>query len=221
MINGPLATNAPLLYLVTDRHALDARLAAGARIEALLELLTEAARAGVDLIQLREKELSGREFYQLTAATVAAVRPLGTKVLVNDRVDVALAAGADGVHLATSSLPVAVARQLVGDQFLIGASTHSLAEVHVAAAAGADFVVFGPVFATPAKLKYGAPVGLAALRAVTAAAPIPVLAIGGITATNYSSVLAQGARGIAAISLFTQAERLAALVAQLKSGRTQ
>ena len=130
----------------------------------------------------------------------------GAHLLINDRVDVALAVDADGVHLTTTSLPASIARRLLGPGRLIGVSTHTLAEAQAAADEGADFVVFGPVFFTPSKAPYGEPVGLDALRAVRAAVNLPILAIGGVKKANLDQVLAAGADGIAVISAIISAD---------------
>jgi thiamine-phosphate pyrophosphorylase len=126
-----------------------------------------------------------------------------TRLLVNDRVDIALAAGADGVHLTSQSLPADVVRNICGPDFLIGVSTHSLAEARAARAAGADFVVFGPIFDTESKRAFGEPQGLDKLREVASElGEFPVLAIGGITRENFAACIEAGASGIAGISLF-------------------
>jgi thiamine-phosphate pyrophosphorylase len=203
----------PLLYLVTDRLSLEGK----AKVSLLLDLLVQAAKAGVDLIQIREKDLHGRTLFELVKACVNVVRPFGAKVLVNDRIDVALAAEADGVHLASNSIPVAAARQLVGDRLLLGVSTHSLQQVKQAENA-ADFVVYGPVFQTLSKLKYGEPVGLNSLGEIVDATKLPVIAIGGITEANYDSVLHKGAAGIAAIGMFAKTDSLSKLIRKIKTG---
>ncbi len=160
------------------------------------------------MIQVREKDLSARELRDFVAATLEVARPHGAKVLVNDRLDVALAAGADGVHLRVDSLPAsevrAIARKQSSTPFLIGASTHSLAEAKQAEADGADFIVFGPIYDTPSKREFGPPLGPKALIEVCNALRIPALALGGITINNANEILRAGARGIAAIGLFTQ-----------------
>jgi len=212
-----MPANLPTLYLVTDRQALYVNNDANDRIAALLDLLTEAAKAGIDLIQIREKDLSGRQLFSLVESVVNAVRPLGARVFVNDRVDVALACGADGVHLAGNSIPVEVVRRLVGPKMLLGVSTHSSQEVDTAERGGADFVVLGPVFETPSKIKYGAPLGLTALAEVADRTKLPVIAIGGITEENYHSVLKHGASGIAAIKMFAESDSLVELVSRLKT----
>lgn len=186
-------------------------------VEALLALIARAAAAGVDLIQLRERDLSARALVRLTEQVLAVLAPTGARLLINDRADLAAACGV-GVHLARRSLDVAVVRKTFGDDLLIGASTHSLAEAREAEAGGADFIVFGPVFVTASKKRYGAPVGLAALGEVSRQLQIPVLALGGIKTNNYRSALATGAAGIAAISLFTETADLRELVREVKTG---
>ena len=127
---------------------------------------------------------------------------------MNDRADVAAAAGADGVHLTTQSIDAATIRRMFGEDFLIGVSTHSLAEAEIAKEDDADFVVFGPVFATPSKENYGPPAGLENLKSVAKQlTPFPVLALGGVDVTNARECLRTGASGIAGISLFADFER--------------
>ena len=174
-----------------------------------LPLVRAAVDAEVPLFQIREKSLSARVLFERVARAAEITRGSRTRLLVNDRSDIARAAGADGVHLTTQSLPVEVVRRVYGAEFLIGVSTHSLAEAQAARDAGADFVVFGPVFETESKRAYGAPQGLDKLREVTRAlGEFPVLAIGGITVENFSECLEAGARGIAAIRLFNTAENM-------------
>lgn len=199
----------PWLYLITDRKACEPR--------DLMDLIAAAAQAGVDLIQIREKDLSARAVCQIVERAVDIVKPYGTRLLVNDRFDIALACGAQGVHLTTQSLPPEVVRRQVGDQFIIGVSTHSLEDVRGAEKGGADFVVFGPVFATPSKRRYGLPQGLEKLAEVVNQARLPVLGIGGIDLTNYQDVLACGASGVAAIRLFIESASLKEIVSRVKS----
>jgi thiamine-phosphate pyrophosphorylase len=143
--------------------------------------------------------------YELTTRAATIAKGSTTRLLVNDRFDVARAAGASGVHLTARSLPASIVRQICGEDFLIGVSTHSLDEASNARAEGADFAVFGPVFETPSKQIYGAPHGLEKLREVTNALEgFPVLAIGGINLDNAAECIRAGASGIAGISLFNE-----------------
>ncbi len=187
----------PSLYLVTDRHRTAGR--------PLLEVVEAALQGGVDAVQLREKDLTARELFELACALRQLCRRHATRLLINDRVDVALAVGADGVHLPVSSFTPAEARHLLGPAALVGASAHSLAEVHAAAQSGADFVVFGPIFDTPSKGPFGPPVGAAALADVTQRISIPVIAIGGITEERVSIVRRHGAAGVAMIAAVLEA----------------
>ena len=161
----------------------------------LLAHVKAAIRDGVDIIQVREKDLDARELYELVRRVRDAASGTRTKILVNDRLDIAIAANIDGVHLPANGLPADRVRPLVR---LLGCSTHTLDEALEAESARADFVIFGPVFETPGK----SPIGMEALRKVCAAVRVPVLAIGGITLENTNEVLAAGASGIAAIRLF-------------------
>jgi thiamine-phosphate pyrophosphorylase len=180
------------LYVVTDRHQTGGR--------PLCAVVEAALRGGAPAFQLREKDLTPRDLYPLALEMRQLTQAYGARLLINDRIDVALAVNADGVHLTSVSLPANVARQLLGPDRLIGVSTHNAAEAQAAAEGGADFLVFGPVFFTPSKAPYGQPVGLEALRAVRAMVSRPILAIGGITKANLDQVLAAGANGIAVIS---------------------
>ncbi len=165
-------------------------------------------------MQIREQDLSARDLCAFVRAALAQAKPHGARVLVNDRLDVALAAGADGVHLRTNSLPIAAVRRVVQrPDFLLGVSTHSLREAQAAETSGADFIVCGPVFPTPSKASYGAPLGLKPFTEICRTVKVPVLALGGITMTNFSEPLARGATGIAAISLFKD---IAALGSNIK-----
>ncbi len=171
----------------------------------LLERMAAAAAAGVDYIQLREKDLSAREQFELARAAVERLRAFpATRLLINDRLDVALAAGAQGVHLPAAGLELAAARRLAPPGFLLARSCHTSGEVAAAAAAGADFAVLGPIFATPSK-PGAAPLGLQCL-AEACRLPLPVLALGGINAARAADCLAAGAAGVAAIRWFQQAD---------------
>lgn len=197
-----------MIYLITDRHALHGW-------SAQLELIAQAAQLGVSLIQIREKDVSANELAEFARAAIAVARSHGARILLNDRADVALATGADGVHLRVTSLSAADVRAFVPPDFLIGVSTHSLAEAQAAQAGGANFITCGPVYETPSKLAYGAPLGLAAFETIAQQVSLPVYALGGITAKNFSEPLRHGATGIAAIRLFQQPDQLAAVVQRI------
>jgi thiamine-phosphate pyrophosphorylase len=178
------------LYLVTDREQTHGR--------PLIEVVQAALEGGVRAVQLREKDLCGRDLYFLARDLRDLTARYGARLLINDRIDVALAVEADGVHLGQASFPVAAARKLLGPEKLVGISTHSPEDI--AAAQGVDFVVFGPVYFTPSKAAYGEPQGLGRLREAVAQSPLPVFAIGGITVEKVDEVRAAGAHGIAMIS---------------------
>jgi thiamine-phosphate pyrophosphorylase len=167
----------------------------------------------VSLIQLREKVLSTRVLQELAANAVELTRDTQTRLLINERFDMALAVGADGVQLTSQSMPVDVVRRIVGNEFLIGVSTHSLAEAVEAKAGGADFVLFGPVYETESKRAFGPPQGIASLRQVAGALKsFPVIAIGGINTSNARDCLAAGAVGVAAISMFEDPDALESII---------
>ena len=151
-------------------------------------------------MQLREKDLSGRDLFLLAEKTKQLCAKYGAALFINDRVDVALAVDADGVQLASSSIPVQTARELLGDKKLMGVSTHALNEAQAAASAGADFILFGPVYFTPSKAAYGAPQGLELLREIAQNVSCPVYAIGGVNARNLGAVKETGVHGVALIS---------------------
>lgn len=197
------------LYFVTDRHQTAGR--------PLPDVVRAALDGGVRAVQLREKDLEAGELYRLAARLRELTARYAARLLINDRLDVALAVEADGVHLGQMSFPVRAARQLLGPDTLIGVSTHTPAEI--VAAEGADFVIFGPVYFTPSKAIYGKPQGLERLRQAVRSSPVPVFAIGGIHTGRIAAVRAAGARGIALISALSGApdpRRTAqALLAQL------
>jgi thiamine-phosphate pyrophosphorylase len=227
----------PILCYVTDRRSLSA--ASGASQSALAEKIAAIAAAGVDWVQIREKDLPGRELAALTREAIA--RRSASRIIVNDRLDVAITAGAGGIHLGEASLPVAdvakwvnrsdsgvvvsddgVASQFpvaASEGFLIGASSHSLEGAKAAVRDGADYIFFGPVFATPSKAKFGEPQGVKHLAAVCGAVAVPVIAIGGITLANAGECVAAGAAGVAAIRLFQDAADPAQVVSTLKTLR--
>jgi thiamine-phosphate pyrophosphorylase len=196
-----------LLYYITDGRQLRGD---------LLAAIHRALRAGVDWVQIREKDLSARKLFELTSAVMKLAPDAPPKIFVNTRADVALAAGAHGVHLPSGSVSAAEIRKLSSPGFVVGVSCHHTDEVRRAASEGADFVVFGPVFETPSKQAYGPPKGLKKLEEACGAADIPVLALGGVGLGNAADCLAAGAAGIAGISLFQQAEDLAGVAAALR-----
>ena len=199
----------PLLYLITSGATTNLTTPATKDFSRVLNLIQTAVAARIDLVQIREKNLNANVLYNLSLNAAAVTRASATKLLINDRADIAVAAGADGVHLTTRSLPASVVRQSFGDEFLVGVSTHSLEEAGRAAQDGADFVVFGPVFPTASKGEYGEPTGLDTLAKVGAGlAPFPVLALGGVTIDRVASCIQVGAAGVAAIGMFNDSGRL-------------
>lgn len=191
------------LYLITDRKQLPTG-------RGLTETVAAALKGGVRAVQLREKDLSAAELYPLALELRELTARHGARLLINDRLDVALAVEADGVHLGGHSLPVAVARSVLGPDKLIGVSTHHPEEVVAAARDGADFVTFGPVFFTPSKAAYGAPVGLDRLREACAISALPVLALGGVNPARLPEITEAGCRRIALIAAILTADDPAA-----------
>jgi len=179
-------------YLITDRH-----LAGG--IEPLLELIARNIAAGIDWIQIREKDLRDRELFHL-ARQIVAIRK-DAKVLVNGRADIALAAGADGVHLPAGAIAPRELRRIAPAGFLIGVSCHAISELQQAQAEDASFAVYGPVFPPLSKREALPPIGLEGLAVGCGSVQIPVLALGGITSTNASQCVQAGAAGIAGITI--------------------
>lgn len=223
----------PILCYVTDRQSLPLS-ANQDPLDLLVKKIAAVTAAGADWIQIREKDLSGKTYASLVreakqyCSTSTPGRQASTRIIVNDRLDVALAEQAGGVHLGENSIPVAAAKGLVvraqqhaklAADFLLGASCHSLGAAQTAAADGAAYVFFGPVFATPSKALYGAPQGLDRLAEVCAAVKIPVLAIGGITLENVGACLACGAAGIAAVRLFQDAPHPEKIISALRQQR--
>lgn len=165
-----------------------------------------AIDGGVKAIQLRGKNLSAKELLKIGERLRHLTHIESVKLFINDRIDVAMAIQADGVHLGQNSMPVKLARETSGDRFIIGVSTHSLKEAMDAEAGGADFITVGPIFETESKLRYGSPVGLTTLADVCRKVKIPVFAIGGISIERVNSVMKEGAHGVAVISAILKAE---------------
>lgn len=240
----PPPLSPPITYLITDGLTTRQSTTASAECQRVLALVAAAVAARLSLVQIREKNLTARTLWELTAAAARLTRDSATRLLVNERVDVALAAGADGVHLPGDGLTPAAARRAAAadaaggeTDFLIGVSTHSVEEAVAARGGGASFAVFGPVYATPSKARYNSPpLGVeAAAGAVRALADdeigednhrptFPLLGLGGVTAPEQFAALARaGMSGVAGIRLFADAENLTAVVRQIAEafGREQ
>lgn len=185
------------LYLVTDRGL--------SRNRASVDIVREAVAGGVTCVQLREKNCGTREFIQEARALLALLRPLGVPLLINDRVDVALAAGVDGVHLGQQDMAIEDARRLGPPSWIIGVSAESPADAIRAEQEGADYIGVSPVFATPTKIGHAPPLGLDGLRTIRAAVKIPLVAIGGIHVGNAREVIRAGADGLAVVSAIVSA----------------
>ncbi len=200
------------LYYITDRKQLKTR--------SLESCIADAIAAGVDWVQIREKDLPARRLLALADEALEHARGHGkTRVMVNDRLDVAIAAKAHGVHLGTRSMPADSVRKLAPPEFVVGVSSHSLEEALSAQAAGANYILLGPIFETPSKLPYGPPLGLAQLREVTRQISIPVFALGGITLDRVSACRENGAAGIAGIRIFQDCSLLVERVKELRGDR--
>jgi thiamine-phosphate pyrophosphorylase len=218
---GPKPTS-PILCYVTDRRSIAS--AAADQTAVLLTKIHTAIEAGVDWIQIREKDLPPDQLLVLAQQAVSAASGQKTRIIVNHDLDVALAAQAAGVHLSRASQPI---REVISrcrknhtpQEFLAGVSCHNLEDVREAADAGASYVIFGPVFDTPSKRAYGPPAGIAQLAAACAAANIPVLAIGGVDLQNAGECLQAGAAGIAAIRMFQDAQNVEELKTTIHSLR--
>jgi thiamine-phosphate pyrophosphorylase len=185
------------LYLITDRKQ--------AKIP-LPEAIRLALQGGVRAVQLREKDLPVRELLALSQELRTITKEFGARLFINDHVDVAIAVKADGVHLGHQSMPAKAARKIVGNDMLIGVSTHNLEEAKDAEDEGADFITIGPIFDTPSKSKFGSPVGLSVLKELKNELNIPFYALGGVKSGNIAQVIGAGATGVAMISAIMAAE---------------
>jgi thiamine-phosphate pyrophosphorylase len=203
-----------LLYLISNRRAFlrSPEITHAEAGQLQIETIRAAIQAGCRLIQIREKDLNARSLCEFARAVLAVARPHGARVLINDRLDVALATRADGVHLRVSSLPAPEVRAVGAgggmSGFLIGVSTHSLAEVQAAESGGADFVVCGPVYPPHSKSSAGPPMGIESFTEICQSAKIPVLALGGVDLSNFRELWRRGAAGMAAIGLFTDRQNI-------------
>ncbi len=197
------------VYLVTDSALSQGR--------PLTEVVKAAVEGGVSCVQLREKTMSTRDFLDLALAVKQVLRPYNVPLIINDRLDVALACGADGVHLGQSDLPVAHARQLLPAHVFIGWSVESMRDVERALHVPVDYLGVSPVFATPTKTDTQAPWGLDGLRRIRPMTSLPLVAIGGIHAGNALPVLQAGAQGLAVVSAICSADDPRQAAAQLKT----
>lgn len=212
----PLNPSAPIIYLITSGETTSVTIPASEDFRRILHLVEAAASAKIDLLQIREKNLTAKVLFQLILEAKVLVETTTTRLLVNDRSDVALAAGADGVHLTTTSLEPEIVRRF-GHDLLIGVSTHSQAEAQEARDGGADFAVYGPVFETESKRSYGVPVGLDNLRqSANNLKPFSLLAIGGVNLANVRDCFLAGAKGVAAINLFNDRRLLTQTVDRIR-----
>ena len=217
----PLDLPKPIIYLITSGSTTNKTTPDSPEFSQLLTLIKTAVAAEIPLIQIREKALTTRVLYELTGGAVGIAHGSSTRVLVNDRFDVALGAGAAGVQLTAQSLSARVVRNATSSHFVIGVSTHSVHEAEEARSGGADLVLFGPVFETESKRSFGPPQGLSKLADIAAAVDTPVIAIGGIAIENVRECLRHGAAGIAAIRLLNDSNSLLETVAAIrKAGAT-
>lgn len=199
------------LYLITDRKQINRQYAVGSKqslltpYSLLLTVIEEALKGGVKAVQLREKDLNARELFELAQGMRRLTKDYNAKFFINDRVDVAMSVGADGIHLGQNSFSAREVRKIF-HKAIIGVSTHSVEEAEIAEKQGADFVTLGPIFYTPSKVGYGEPLGVAIIKKVKLEIKIPVFAIGGIKKENIKEVIQAGADGVAVISAIIGAE---------------
>ncbi|MCX8069345.1 MAG: thiamine phosphate synthase [Thermodesulfovibrionales bacterium] len=182
-----------MIYLITDRKIFN-------REEDFYMAIRESLRAGIKMIQLREKDLSDRDLLKMAFKMREITAEFGARLFINNRLDIALCVKADGIHLGHMSMPIKAIKSIVEDRLQIGMSTHSIKEAIESEFDGADFLTFGPVFATPSKMKYGEPLGIQLLTEAVKKIKIPLFAIGGIKLDNLKDVKTTGAKNIALIS---------------------
>ena len=195
------------LLVVTDRHQTKGR--------PLVPLLQQVLTAGTSAIQLRERDLSARELVTLAREVQAVTASSKSQLLINDRVDVALALEGVGVHLRSNSLPLPVARQMLGVQRLLGISVHAVEEAVQAEAAGADYIVLGPIYETPSKQTFGPPLGIHTLEKACKLVRIPIIGIGGVTAARAREMRGAGAFGAAVITALFGADDVESAMREL------
>jgi len=209
------STKKPFVYLITEGQTTAENFAE--KKKELFKLVKLAAESKISFVQIREKQLSARLVFELASVAAKITSQTTTKILVNDRADIALAARAAGVHLTSRSLSAEIIRQNFPTDFIVGVSAHTLEEAETAKQQSADFITFSPIFPTPEKERYGATQGLDKLREVCEQLrPFPVVALGGINGNNYKSVLDSGASGFAAIRFLNDWEKLRNLAADLR-----
>lgn len=211
-----MTSHVPRLLAISDRRKLGARASEEVEHHRFLAWVSGLVSAGVQALQIREKDLSDRRLHLLTSAVVRQAPEM--TVLINGRADIAISAGAAGVHLPADGVPVSALRRRFGRRLLIGVSTHHQDEITNARRDGADYATFGPVFETPGKEAFGLPPGLDGLQAA-AQLGLPLLALGGIDSSRLEPVLAAGALGLAAIRAFHDQSETQALVAALRQQR--
>jgi thiamine-phosphate pyrophosphorylase len=210
------SSDKPLIYLITDGETTDENYTE--RKSEILKLIETAIQAEISLIQIREKRLSTRLIFQLAKESARLTRKTGTKLLINDRADIALAAKADGVHLTVDSLSAEIIRRSFPKKFIVGVSAHTVEEAETAKSQGANFITFSPVFSSPGK---GEPQGIEKLREVCERLdPFPVVALSGINETNYTEILETGASGFAAIRFLNNEKNLRKLATIYTKKRT-
>ena len=200
------------LLLVTDRHQTKGR--------PLLSVLAQVLKAGNPAIQLRERDLCAKELLAFAGEIQHLTGPRSCQLLINDRLDVALSVEGAGVHLRSDSLPLPIARRLIGAHRLLGVSVHSVSEVVQAEAEGADYVVFGPIYETPSKHMFGPPLGLSKLEEAARAVRVPIVGIGGVTAARARDMRSAGAFGVAVITAILGAEDVEAATRALLDALT-